>query len=153
MTHILIGWDGSDGARRAVQTAARLMPGSTATVVTAWRSLVHFGFPALPSVEAGRRAFDQEAEQASHHLASQGASHAQECGLQATPATISCEGAYWHGILRAAQEQHCDVIVMGFQGTSAVKTLVMGSTAHSTVQHARIPVMIVPPPPSAPVEP
>jgi len=126
------------------------MPGARATVVTAWRSLIHFGFPALPSVESGRRAFDEEAQQAAHQLASQGAALADECNLDAVPATISCEGAYWHGILRAAHEQHCDLIVMGFQGTSAVKTLVMGSTAHSTVQHATIPVMIVPPPPATP---
>lgn len=145
MTHMLIGWDGSGGAEHAVRAAARLMPGAQATVVTAWRSLIHLGFPAMPSVEAGRQAFDKEAEQAAHDLATRGAELARTCGLDAIPATASCEGAYWHGLTSAADERGCDVIVVGFRGTSTVRTMVMGSTSHSTLQHARIPVLAVPP--------
>ena len=145
MTHMLIAWDGSDGAAHAVREAARLMPGAHATVVTAWRSLIHLGFPAMPSVEAGRQAFDKEAEQAAHELAVRGAELARSCGLDATSATASCEGAYWHGITNAAIDRSCDVIVVGFRGTSTVRTVVMGSTSHSTLQHASVPVLAVPP--------
>lgn len=42
-----------------------------------------------------------------------------------------------------AQEQECDLIVMGTHGHTGLKHLLMGSTAEYVLQHARCPVMVV----------
>jgi nucleotide-binding universal stress UspA family protein len=144
MPHLLIAWDGSTNATHAVRAAASLMPGARATVLTAWRSTMHLGFPLSPVLVAGRAAMDQEAEAAAQALATAGSERATELGLAAAPATISCTGAFWHGIVEAAQARTCDAIVVGLRGTSGIASLVMGSTSHGVSQHASVPVLVVP---------
>ncbi|MFD0697957.1 universal stress protein [Paenibacillus sp. GCM10027628] len=45
-------------------------------------------------------------------------------------------------IVKFAEEQDCDLIVMGSRGMSGMKELLLGSVSHYVVQHAHIPVLI-----------
>ncbi|MFD0698205.1 universal stress protein [Paenibacillus sp. GCM10027628] len=45
-------------------------------------------------------------------------------------------------ILRFAEKQKCDLILMGSRGLTGIKELLLGSVSHYVVQHAKIPVLI-----------
>jgi len=51
------------------------------------------------------------------------------------------------GILRLAQEADCDLIVMGTQGRSGLKRLLMGSVAEEVLRKSLCPVLTVKAPP------
>jgi nucleotide-binding universal stress UspA family protein len=47
------------------------------------------------------------------------------------------------GILAAAQEKGCDLIVMGSHGRRGLSRMVLGSKANEVMTHSTIPVLIV----------
>jgi nucleotide-binding universal stress UspA family protein len=48
-------------------------------------------------------------------------------------------------IVRVAEQAHCDLIIMGTRGMSAVESLLLGSVSHYVVNHSKqIPVFLVP---------
>jgi nucleotide-binding universal stress UspA family protein len=46
-------------------------------------------------------------------------------------------------ILRYAEEQHCDLIIMGSRGLNMLKEFILGSTSHHVAQNSKVPVLIV----------
>ena len=59
------------------------------------------------------------------------------------PQEIVAEGRAYKQILRIAEEQAADLIVMGVQGRSALDLLVFGSTTHHVVRRATCPVLTI----------
>jgi nucleotide-binding universal stress UspA family protein len=55
--------------------------------------------------------------------------------------TMLVEGNAAREILRVAEEQHCDLIVMGTHGRSGLSRVVLGSVAEDVVRHSRVPVL------------
>jgi nucleotide-binding universal stress UspA family protein len=53
------------------------------------------------------------------------------------------EGHIVEGIVKAAREGNCDLIVMGARGQSKLKELFLGSVSHGVTLHAPCPVLIV----------
>jgi nucleotide-binding universal stress UspA family protein len=49
-------------------------------------------------------------------------------------------------ILAQAAESNADVIVMGMRGLGGAQRLLLGSTSEHVLQHATVPVVVVPPP-------
>jgi nucleotide-binding universal stress UspA family protein len=142
---ILICYDRSDGARRAVEVAGALFSGRTAVVLHVWSPIsvaaaAYGGFTALPD-------FDEAAlAKAARELAEEGAGLARAAGLDASAAVV--EGTYegtWHAIVDAALSEGASLIVIGARGLSTFKSFVLGSVSHGVAQHARTPVLIVPP--------
>jgi nucleotide-binding universal stress UspA family protein len=142
---ILLCYDRSAGARRAIETAAELFPGRKAIVLHIWRPI------AIAAAAYGAAApladFDESnLEKAAKDLADEGAALASAAGLDATAgiAESTYEGT-WHAILSAADEHDAALIVLGARGLSTFKSLVLGSVSHGVAQHAHVPVLIVPP--------
>ena len=142
---ILLCYDRSAGARRAIETAAGLFPGRTAIVLHIWQPI------AIAAAAYGATApledFEEsELEQAAKTLADEGAALASAAGLDASAGVAeSTYDGTWHAILNAADEQHAGLIVLGARGLSTFKSLVLGSVSHGVAQHAHVPVLIVPP--------
>ena len=143
---ILICYDGSEGARRAIETTGRLFPGRSALVLHAWSPIAivaesYGGAVAMP-------AYDDEALRAeASKLAEDGCKLAKEAGLDARPeiAEVTFKGTT-HTILDCARRYDAALVVLGARGLSTFKSLVLGSVSHSIAQHAHVPVLIVPPP-------
>jgi nucleotide-binding universal stress UspA family protein len=57
--------------------------------------------------------------------------------------TLFSEGRPYREILRIAQEQKSDLIVMGVRGRGAVDRVVFGSTTQHVVRHATCPVLTI----------
>jgi nucleotide-binding universal stress UspA family protein len=56
---------------------------------------------------------------------------------------LTAEGDPAKEIVKCAAEMHADLIAMGSQGESGVRSLVMGSVSRKVTNHARQPVLIV----------
>ena len=63
-----------------------------------------------------------------------------------TVAARVSEGKPARAILRVADEEQADLIVLGVQGRGAVELMVFGSNAHAVIREARCPVLVVPAP-------
>jgi nucleotide-binding universal stress UspA family protein len=54
-------------------------------------------------------------------------------------------------ILKAADTENCDLIVMGSHGKGLLRTTLLGSVSRSVLERSKKPVLIVPLPSSAPI--
>ena len=143
----VLAYDGSPAADAAIRAAATSLAESAAVVVTAWVSVLFagplgFGNPHVdPDVDAA-----QAARAAS--ICEHGADVAREAGFAAVSARAEhADGAAWATILAVADEVDASVIVVGARGLSTVSSALLGSVSHAVAQHARRPVLIVPPAP------
>jgi nucleotide-binding universal stress UspA family protein len=141
---ILICYDGSPDARRAIETAASLLGSRRAVVLdvgpplTASESLA-----AVSSVVPGN-AFEELNAEAAGEVAGQGAEIARSSGFDAE-ARSALAAPTWEGIVDVADELDAAVIVIGSRGLSGLKEILEGSLSHQLAEHAGRPVLIVPP--------
>jgi nucleotide-binding universal stress UspA family protein len=136
---ILIGTDGSDGAMRAMEWAARLAKASDASVrvvhvLTYNREFVRDLTP--DTMTTWRRALERDL-QTSWVAPLVDLAVAHRCALieDESPAA---------GLIHAADREQSDLIVVGATGHSSFASRVLGSTSYSLTHHARRPVIVVP---------
>jgi nucleotide-binding universal stress UspA family protein len=140
LERILVGVDGSDNGMRALEWAMLLARQSQAEVVAvhAIGLLAHLGQgPAVPSqshLGELRQAFESEWCAPLH---GSGIAYRLEF----------VDGAPVQVLLSVAESQAVDVLVVGSRGVGGFPELLLGSTSHQLAQHARCPVLIVPPDP------
>jgi nucleotide-binding universal stress UspA family protein len=162
---VLLCYDGSDNARRAIERAGQLLGGGEAVVLTVWESL---GSAILrrvqsASTELGREArgiaeevvdeLDASGADAARATALEGAALATGAGFDARPlfpravarAAERTAVTVWRAVLDAADEEGTELIVLGSRGRSGVKSMVLGSVSYGVVHNSGRPVLIVPP--------
>jgi nucleotide-binding universal stress UspA family protein len=89
------------------------------------------GFVLPPDFEAERRALTEQLE----------AMRPSDSALSVW--RVLHEGSPTEEILRAAQEVHCELIVMGTHGRTGVGRLLMGSVAEAVLRRAPCPVLTI----------
>ena len=145
---VLIAYDGSTHAERAIQAAAALLPGRPALVLTVWRSVRRAAVSsrlALPYdvVQGGVAALDAEARDEAKRLAEDGARLAREGGLRADAETAECERSTAATIAAVADAHDTAVVVVGSRGHSAVRSTFLGSVTYGLLHATRHPVLVV----------
>jgi nucleotide-binding universal stress UspA family protein len=142
---ILICYDGSDAAGRAFHAAAELLGPRRAVVLDVGPIMTTAeSYAALSSVVPGN-AFEELNEDDALTRARAGAELAREAGFTAEP-RADLAAPTWEGIVDVADEIDAAVIVIGSRGLSGAKEVFEGSVSHQVAEHARRPVLIVPPP-------
>jgi nucleotide-binding universal stress UspA family protein len=146
---ILIAYDGSDGSKAAIEAAGRLFPGRRAVVVSVWHSAAAAApasLIAIPAAVASRayEELDSESERQAAARADEGATAANDAGLDAGGGAVLCAGQVWATIVDAAKVEDAQAIVVGSRGLSAVKSVLLGSVANGVVHHSPLPVVVVP---------
>jgi nucleotide-binding universal stress UspA family protein len=142
---ILICYDSSDGADRAIDAAAALFGPGRATVLdlgpplTAAESLATLS-PVVPGA-----AFEELNAADAMTRAEVGAERARRAGW-AADARSGIGAPTWEGIVDVADELDAKVIVLGSRGLNGAHELFEGSVSHDVAEHAGRPVLIVPPP-------
>jgi nucleotide-binding universal stress UspA family protein len=145
---VVIGYDGSHDAQRAIDLAAGALRADAAVVVNVWSIPMTTTQPGAllgaptPPIEAELQRF----EQAARRLAEEGAARARQAGLSAeahlargaTPAeiaTVLCD---------LAEDRGATLVVVGRRGQSRLKEVVLGSVSNAAVHDERCPVLVVP---------
>ena len=70
---------------------------------------------------------------------------AETLGLVARAHVVESTTAIWSAIVDAAEQLQPDVIVTGTRAVTGIRSLWQSSTADQVVNHAGLPVFIVPP--------
>jgi len=150
---ILIGYDGSDNARHAIEQAGKLFTGRPALILNAWEPAesaitLHGGIGSTAGLSATQtlRDADAAAREAAERAASEGAEFARQAGLAAQPKVVQNDAPIWETIVQVADEEDAALIILGSRGLRGVRSLVLGSVSHQVTHHARQPVLVIPSP-------
>jgi nucleotide-binding universal stress UspA family protein len=131
---ILVAYDGSESAQRALVQAAELATnGAAVSVISVAEPLPQFG-------RAGTMMVPEEDEERRHELADAKATLAGK-GIDAS--VVERKGDPATLIVEEAEHEHADLIVMGTRGLNTAKRWLMGSVSSRVVQHAPCNVLVV----------
>lgn len=134
---LVVGYDGSDDARRALERASRFAAGDAVLVV----SVVPLSAPAgrgPAGVEARQiEVHHEQLEEARKVLAS----HGVEARLIETLGNPIGDAA--DALMHVARDQGAELIVVGTRGLGGLKRLVLGSVSAKLVREAPCDVLVV----------
>ena len=147
---VVIAYDGSDGARDAIEVAARRFPHRATVIAHAWvsplrRSYAGAAIGAMPLPEGDelvRDLTDMFAGDA-QETADEGVGLAAESGLPARAVVREAESSVWRTLAEIAADEGAAVLVVGSRGRGAVTSTVLGSVSASLAHNAERPVLIV----------
>jgi nucleotide-binding universal stress UspA family protein len=141
---VLICYDGSADADRAIDSAAALFGTRRAVVVDIGSMLTTAeSLAAIGSVVPGD-AFETLNTESAMEKARAGADRARAAGFRAEPRAELMDPT-WEGIVDVADEIEAAVIVLGSRGLKGLREQLEGSVSHQVAEHAGRPVLIVPP--------
>jgi nucleotide-binding universal stress UspA family protein len=133
---ILLCYDGSDDAFRAIEFAGSLFPGRAAIVLSVWEK---YGLlSGIPRVD------DDLMQAATEEMAADGCERAANAGFAATPLALEAEDGVAAAIVAAAEQHDAAMIVMGTRGNTGIRSLLLGSSSSDVAHHAHRPLLLVP---------
>jgi nucleotide-binding universal stress UspA family protein len=132
---IVLAYDGSEGAERAVALTRSLAAKYDAqvVVVVAFHRVSHFGGP-NPSEDDARDIHDSVA------VAERLVAELTRDGLSAESDVL--EGPPAEAIINAADARKADLIVMGSRGFGQFTGLLLGSVSDRVVHYSTVPVLV-----------
>ncbi|MFF0488928.1 universal stress protein [Nocardia sp. NPDC003482] len=148
---MLIAYDGSENAKRAVEYAGRFLSATKAIVLTAWEPMVRQAarISGLSGVTQPEWIGDEEIEDVAYVDAKQvnteGVRLAKLAGLNAEARTVECTSTIWNAIVDVADELDVDIIVAGTRGATGIRALLHSSVAEAVLKHCHRPILLVPP--------
>ena len=150
---VLIGYDGSGPARRAIHETAELFPSRRALVVTAWEPSMADYQPVTGTAGVGMAApvigveSTQKANDAlrarADRIAQDGAQLARSAGLQAEALALPEVGNAAEAIVELARDRQVAAIVIGSRGLSGLRARLGGSTSKAVLKHSPCTVVVV----------
>jgi nucleotide-binding universal stress UspA family protein len=145
-----VGYDGSEGARAAIRTAARLLPGRAALVVHAWSSPLRRSYASaalaaapLPEIRELTDSLETVFAEDARELAEDGAALARGAGLDAQALAVEETDGVWRTLSAAARAEGAAVLVTGSRGRGALGSAVLGSVSAGLIHNAELPVLVV----------
>jgi nucleotide-binding universal stress UspA family protein len=134
MERIVVGFDGSDHARKALARAADIADGATIAVVSSAHPRSFYrGAGLSPEDPADAEARSQALAEAREYLGGRGANGVFIEG-HGNPADV---------IVQEAEESKADLIVVGVRGLGAARRIALGSVSTNVVHHAPCDVLVV----------
>jgi nucleotide-binding universal stress UspA family protein len=149
---VVVGFDGTPAAERAVRAAAELFAGRKALVVTVWEAGRAFDLALIPArgyelplsaidVRAAEQ-LDQAMYREAQQLANWGARLAGDHGLDAEGLAVADELNPADTLVRVAKEHEAQVMVVGGHQHGRLAELIFGSTTRGVLRHAHCPVLV-----------
>jgi len=139
-THILLASDGSECALKAAAVAADL-----ASKFAACLTIINVFEPYQSVGPYGEVVFAGMDEEYIAETQGRAISHAGRF-MDEADVPYRCRPKIGHPaeeIVRMAEEEGCDLIVLGSRGLSGFKSLLLGSVSDRVTHHAHCPVLIV----------
>jgi nucleotide-binding universal stress UspA family protein len=152
---VLIGFDGSDAARKAVGAAAKLFGSRPVLVITVWEPGLAYAAAAGVMPTAGMEMqptpidigvaheLEQNLEAQARRTAEDGAELAMSAGVDAEALAVAGDAHPADAIVEVAGERRVAAIVVGSRGLSGLRARLEGSTSSRVVTEAPCPVLIV----------
>ena len=136
-TNILVAYDGSEHSRTALDTAVKMAQCFHGQLT------VLYAFDKVPLVlgDDETERFIERAMSKGREKLAEATLHLRDIGVEFN--TVIVEGPAAEAILRVADVEGCDLIVMGSRGLGMVQGLLLGSVSYRVLHHATIPVLIV----------
>jgi nucleotide-binding universal stress UspA family protein len=148
---VVVAYDGSEGATRAIQAVGRLFSGRATVIVHAWDPI---GYRSLATQALAAGAIDDLHETVAdlHHALAdkaaatteEGVAAARAAGLDAVGDSVESEDGAWRAVAGAARGHGASVIALGTRGLGAARSVLLGSVSSGLVQNAELPVLVVP---------
>lgn len=143
---LLLCFDGSEDARRAVERAGALFAGRRALVVTVWQPIADLNSfawtgPTASSVDLVE--LNRAAAADAGRVADDGVRVALEAGLRAEPLPVQAVGSIWRTIVAMADRYDAAAIVMGSRGLTGWGSMLLGSVSSAVVHHADRPTLVI----------
>lgn len=142
---VVLCYDGSEDAKRAIADAGELFGARPAVVVVGWQRAhagAGYGWGGavyMPDLEQ----LDRAASAAAANVAIEGAALAEAAGFMAEPVVVSALGSLWTVLAEAAETRGAAAIVLGSRGLSGIKSALLGSVSNSVLHHTTRPVLVV----------
>jgi nucleotide-binding universal stress UspA family protein len=144
---ILLCYDGSPSAKRAIVVAQATIGRNTAMVLHVWSPPEEF-LATAPFVDAPTEppivGLERLARERAQEIAWEGHNVAQGLELTADPRVERSDGAIWRTIVDVADELDAKLIVIGTRGVTAVQSNLLGSVSNAVVHHSHRPLLVVP---------
>ena len=141
--NILIATDGSSLSARAVEHGTSLAKalGATVLLLTVTERFHVFAVEA-DQLEETPVSFKEHMQRQAERTLSEASEIARNLGVEATTLHLEDDAPY-QAIIRTAEGQRCDVIVMASHGRGGVSALLLGSETMKVLSHSKIPVLVV----------
>ncbi|MCS6775859.1 MAG: universal stress protein [Chloroherpetonaceae bacterium] len=140
---VLLGTDGSEHALQAARfVAAIARPESTVIVLNVLDLTDVFSpYAMTPGIVPAPQALVETAEEVQHRIVEKTCAVLDAAGITCR---TRCElGQTVDTIVRVAEEEHADLIVVGSQGLSGIVRFLIGSVSEGVARHAHCPVLVV----------
>lgn len=137
---ILLPTDGSEHAEKTIQYAVSLAKATGATIV----AMYAFNPPLSLRSQRGAAMMEEfrtSLEAEAKDIIAEVAERLAKEGLNVT--AMAVEGSPAEAILRAAEDEKPDVIVMGSRGSGSLPGLILGGVAEKVVRYSPVTVTVV----------
>ncbi len=149
MTIVVIAYDGTPNAQRAVRYAGSFLSAQRAVVLTVWAPMGPGPDPVSIDLDGPPDPLDPDDVDIAYADAQrtnlEGTELARSAGLPAESLCLAAGGTVWRTIIDAADTLGADLIVTGTRGNTGLRSLMQSSVADRVLRHGRRPVLIVPP--------
>ena len=137
---MLLGYDGSGNAKRALDRAIALagQQGASIRVVVVVNTMLIVYGPAAPYYPPD---YAQQVMKEGAKLLTEAVDRAREAGRDVT-GTVE-DGHPAEIILNLAEKERIDLVVVGRRGISGVERFLMGGVSSSVVSHSKCDVLVV----------
>ena len=132
---VILGFDGSDGSRKALAAAIELADALGRKLVIAYAYEVS---PVGGEVTDLAKALREQGET----LTAEAADAARAAGLDSETTVISGDRA--EALATLAADRGAGMVVIGTRGESPLKGMILGSVAHKLLHLSPAPVLVVP---------
>jgi nucleotide-binding universal stress UspA family protein len=136
MSEIIVGYDGSDGSKLALDKASEIAR------VFGDRLVIVFGYapggPGGGEIPTHREAVEELAKQ----VTAEGAERARAAGVEHEVRLKPLRPS--HALIEAAGEGDARMIALGSHGETPLKAAIIGSTPYKLLHESAVPVLVVP---------
>jgi nucleotide-binding universal stress UspA family protein len=143
---VVIAYDGSPAADRAIEVAGTLLPGREALVVHVYESQYRDS-RAVRALAHGEvadivKALDQALTDEAAETTQRGVDRARAAGLDARGETIEASSGVWRTLVGLVRERGAALVVTGSRGIGGARSVLLGSVSSGLVHNAEVPVLV-----------
>jgi nucleotide-binding universal stress UspA family protein len=143
---MILCYDGSEHAKRAIEQAAELFPGEHTLVLTIWQrvssQLNSFGWPNM-TAGIDLAELNRGAEERAVRVAEEGVEMARQYGLDAEQLAVEANGSVPETVVETADEYRAGIVIVGSRGLTGLRSMLLGSVSSAVVDHAHQPTLVV----------